>query len=146
MNYGLYVSGQHINDVYLGICRRLWRENTKENPVDWVALPCVNENFEVICNNFGIKEYTDMQGNKKRMPAINDLENINLSAQPYLVPMIERIFAHLGYPVVENCSQTAVCQWIIFDSYPFLIRRIYSKFVGHLPYSEADLPAVGQCL
>ena len=103
MNYGLYVSGQHINDVYLGICRRLWRENTKENPVDWVALPCVNENFEVICNNFGIKEYTDMQGNKKRMPAINDLENINLSAQPYLVPMIERIFAHLGYPVVENC-------------------------------------------
>ena len=95
--------GWGVDEAYKLLCKRLWAENTKANPVDWVALPCVNSNFNVTCNNFGIKTFTDSSGNVARIPAINDLDNVNLSAQPYLVPMIERVFKNIGYPVVENC-------------------------------------------
>ena len=97
------VSSVGIEAAYKNLCNKIWNENTKEAPVDWVALPCVNENFDVTCNNFGIKTYTDNNGNSKRCPAINNLDKVYLSAQPYLVQMIERIFDNLGYPVQENC-------------------------------------------
>lgn len=97
------VSSVGIEAAYKNLCNKIWNENTKEAPVDWVALPCVNENFDVTCNNFGIKTYTDNNGNSKRCPAINNLDKVYLSAQPYLVQMIERIFDNLGYPVHENC-------------------------------------------
>ena len=97
------VSSVGIEAAYKNLCNKIWNENTKEAPVDWVALPCVNENFDVTCNNFGIKTYTDNNGNSKRCPAINNLDTVYLSAQPYLVQMIERIFDNLGYPVQENC-------------------------------------------
>ena len=97
------VSSVGIEAAYKNLCNKIWNENTKEAPVDWVALPCVNENFDVTCNNFGIKTYTDSNGNSKRCPAINNLDTVYLSAQPYLVQMIERIFDNLGYPVQENC-------------------------------------------
>lgn len=97
------VSSAGIDTAYKNLCKKIWNENTKEAPVDWVALPCVNENFDVTCNNFGIKTYTDSNGNSKRCPAINNLDTVYLSAQPYLVQMIERIFDNLGYPVQENC-------------------------------------------
>ena len=97
------VSSVGIEAAYKNLCNKIWNENTKEAPVDWVALPCVNENFDVTCNNFGIKTYTDNNGNTKRCPAINNLDTVYLSAQPYLVQMIERIFDNLGYPVQENC-------------------------------------------
>ena len=97
------VSSVGIEAAYKNLCNKIWNENTKEAPVDWVALPCVNENFDVTCNNFGIKTYTDNNGNSKRCPAINNLDKVYLSAQPYLVQMIERVFNNLGYPVLENC-------------------------------------------
>lgn len=97
------VSSVGIEAAYKNLCNKIWNENTKEAPVDWVALPCVNENFDVTCNNFGIKTYSDNNGNSKRCPAINNLDKVYLSAQPYLVQMIERVFNHLGYPVQENC-------------------------------------------
>ena len=97
------VSSAGVDTAYKNLCKKLWNENTKEAPIDWVALPCVNENFDVTCNNFGIKTYTDSNGNSKRCPAINNLDTVYLSAQPYLVQMIERIFENLGYPVQENC-------------------------------------------
>ncbi len=97
------VSSVGIEAAYKNLCNKIWNENTKEAPVDWVALPCVNENFDVTCNNFGIKTYSDNNGNSKRCPAINDLDKVYLSAQPYLVQMIERVFNNLGYPVQENC-------------------------------------------
>ncbi len=97
------VSSAGIGTAYKNLCKKIWNENTKEAPVDWVALPCVNENFDVTCNNFGIKTYTDNNGNTERCPAINNLDTVYLSAQPYLVQMIERIFDNLGYPVQENC-------------------------------------------
>ncbi|MBQ8542899.1 MAG: hypothetical protein IJ436_08465 [Bacteroidaceae bacterium] len=97
------VSSVGIEAAYKNLCNKIWNENTKEAPVDWVALPCVNENFDVTCNNFGIKTYTDNNGNSKRCPAINNLDKVYLSAQPYLVQMIERVFNNLGYPVQENC-------------------------------------------
>lgn len=97
------ISSYGIDLAYKNLCKRLWKENTKDNPVDWVALPCVNENYDVICNNFGIKTYTDNDGTSKRCPAINNLDTVYLSAQPYLVQMIERVFENLGYPVAENC-------------------------------------------
>lgn len=97
------VSSVGIEAAYKNLCNKIWNENTKEAPVDWVALPCVNENFDVTCNNFGIKTYSDNNGNSKRCPAINDIDKVYLSAQPYLVQMIERVFNNLGYPVLENC-------------------------------------------
>ena len=93
------IASMGLHQAYKKLCRRLWNENTKDNPCKWVALPCWNENYEVTCNNFGIKHFADESA---YYTCINDIENVNLSAQPYLVPMIERIFEHLGYPIVEN--------------------------------------------
>ena len=90
-----------VDQAFKVLCRRLWNYNTKEEPCSWVALPCVNDNFDVTCNNFGIKQF--WVGDETRYyTCINDLDNVNMSIQPYLVPMIERIFAYLGYPVVAN--------------------------------------------
>ncbi len=91
-----------LDDAYKNLCKKLWNVNTKEAPTDWVALPCVNENYDVTCNNFGIREFEE--GNIYRnYTVINDIDTVYLSAQPYLVPMIERIFENLGYPVEKNC-------------------------------------------
>lgn len=97
------INNLNIEEAYKNLCKKLWNENTKEAPVDWVALPCINENYDVTCNNFGIKTYSDNKGNSKRCPAINNIDTVYLSAQPYLVQMIERVFNNLGYPVQENC-------------------------------------------
>lgn len=102
-NFSSDVSSSGVEVAYKNLCKRLWNENTKEAPIDWVALPCVNENYDITCNNFGIKTYTDNGGASKRCPAINNLDTVYLSAQPYLVQMIERVFENLGYPVIENC-------------------------------------------
>ena len=91
-----------LDNAYKNLCRKLWNVNTKEVPVDWVALPCVNENYDVTCNNFGIRRY-QYNDTWRHYTVINDLDTVCLSAQPYLVPMIERIFKHLGYPIAENC-------------------------------------------
>ena len=93
------IASMGLHQAYKKLCRRLWNENTKDNPCKWVALPCWNENYEVTCNNFGIKHFADESA---YYACINDIDTVNLSAQPYLVPMIERIFEHLGYPIVEN--------------------------------------------
>lgn len=102
-NFSSDVSSSGVEVAYKNLCKHLWNENTKEAPIDWVALPCVNENYDITCNNFGIKTYTDNGGASKRCPAINNLDTVYLSAQPYLVQMIERVFENLGYPVIENC-------------------------------------------
>lgn len=102
-NYHLYWG---VIESYNGICKKLWRENKKGNMVDWVALPCYNKNYDIICNNFGFRTYKSKKnGDDTTLSCVmvNDLDNVYLSAQPYLVPMIERIFKHLGYPVKENC-------------------------------------------
>ena len=96
------ISSLGVHKAYKELCKRLWNENTKEAPCKWVALPCWNENFEITCNDFGIKLFVENEENFY-CTCINDVESVNLSIQPYLVPMIERIFEHLGYPVVENC-------------------------------------------
>ena len=93
------ISSMGLHQAYKKLCRRLWNENTKDNLCKWVALPCWNENHDVTCNNFGIKHFANESA---YYTCINDIDSINLSAQPYLVPMIERIFEHLGYPIVEN--------------------------------------------
>lgn len=97
-------------EAYKQICTELWRENRKGNMVDWTALPCYNTNYDIVCNNFEYDRYlSKKEGDDSRDYVegwmINDLETVNLSAQPYLVPMIERIFNNLGYPVKENCLQ-----------------------------------------
>ena len=97
-------------EAYKQICTELWKENRKGDMVDWVALPCYNTNFDIVCNNFGCKTYeSKKEGDDSRDSVncvmINDLDTVNLSAQPYLVPMIERIFKNIGYPVKENCLQ-----------------------------------------
>ena len=97
-------------EAYKQICTELWRENRKGDLVDWVALPCYNTNYDIVCNNFEYDRYlSKKEGDDSRDYVhgwmINDLETVNLSAQPYLVPMIERIFNNLGYPVKENCLQ-----------------------------------------
>lgn len=93
------ISSMGLHQAYKKLCRRLWNENTKANPCKWVALPCWNENHDATCNDFGIKHFADESA---YYTCINDVDTVNLSAQPYLVPMIERIFEHLGYPIVEN--------------------------------------------
>ena len=97
-------------EAYKQICTELWKENRKGDMVDWVALPCYNTNYDIVCNNFGCKTYESKKEGDDRRDAencvmINDLNTVNLSAQPYLVPMIERIFENIGYPVKENCLQ-----------------------------------------
>lgn len=97
-------------EAYKQICTELWRENRKGDLVDWTVLPCYNTNYDIVCNNFEYDVYLSKKegdDSRDRVMAwmINDLETVNLSAQPYLVPMIERIFNNLGYPVKENCLQ-----------------------------------------
>lgn len=99
-NQNINLLGLHL--AYKELCKRLWNENTKEAPAKWVALPCVNDNFDVTCNNFGIKRFS-VGGESWYYTCINDLDSVNMSIQPYLVPMIERIFEFLGYPVEINC-------------------------------------------
>lgn len=96
------ISTVGLDAAYKMLCKRLWNENTKDNPCKWVALPCTNEKYDIACNNFGIKGFV-VNAENRYYTCINDLETVNLSVQPYLVPMIERIFEHLGYPVAENC-------------------------------------------
>lgn len=97
-------------EAYKQICNELWRENRKGDLVDWTVLPCYNTNYDIVCNNFVYDVHlSKKEGDDSRDRVygwmINDLETVNLSAQPYLVPMIERIFNNLGYPVKENCLQ-----------------------------------------
>lgn len=111
-NFNNEINTIGLDAAYKNLCRKLWNENTKDAPTDWVALPCINENYDVICNNFGIRKYETIgvEGwyEYRYYTIINDLNTVNLSAQPYLVPMIERVFSALGYPVETNCLRENV--------------------------------------
>ncbi len=96
------ISSMGVDKAFKNLCKRLWNENTAQEPVNWVALPCVNENYDITCNNFGIRTYVANNENRY-YTSVNDVDTVYMSAQPYLVPMIERIFDNLGYPIEVNC-------------------------------------------